>query len=126
MPAPRDVDKILLSGIECYAFGGVSDAEREIGQRYRLDLELFLDTSAAGASDALEHTVHYGDVHDTAVGVLRAHPFKLVEAAAQRVASAVLRQYPVSAVTVRVAKLLPPVDGIVASAAVEIHRRREV
>lgn len=117
-------DRIVLSGIEIYAHGGVTEAERGIGQRYRVDLELHLDLAQPGHSDALGDTISYADVHDVAVRVIRDRPFNLIEAAAQRVATAVLDGFPVRTVTVRLAKLLPPIDGVVASAAVEITRRR--
>ncbi len=118
------MDKIVLSGIECYAFGGVSDAEKKIGQRYRLDLELSTDLRVAAGSDTLDDAVHYGNVHDVAVGSLRAAPFNLIEAAAERIAATLLTAFPVQAVTVRLSKLLPPIDGVVASAAVVIERGR--
>ncbi len=98
--------------------------ERRIGQRYRLDLELFLDLAGAGRTDDLRDTVSYAEVHNAVVSVLRDRPFKLIEAAADRVAGVVLDRFPVGQVTVRLAKLLPPIDGVVASAGVEITRRR--
>jgi dihydroneopterin aldolase len=118
------MDTVILSGIECYAYGGVSEAERAIGQRYRIDLELFLDTRPAAASDAIEDAVHYGHVHDAAVTVLRSRSFNLLESAADRIAVSILEQFPVDRVKVRLSKLLPPIDGVVASAAVEITRDR--
>lgn len=117
-------DRILLSGIEVYAYGGVTEGERRIGQRYRLDLELSLDLAGAGRTDDLRDTVSYAEVHDVAVGVLRDRPFNLIEAGAERIAEALLDRFRVGEVTVRLAKLLPPIDGVVASAAVEITRRR--
>lgn len=119
-----DVDTIILSDIECFAHGGVSAAEREVGQRYRIDLELAVDTRAAAASDAIEDAVHYGHVHDLAVTGLRSRPFNLLESAADRIAGLILEQFPAARVTVRLSKLLPPIDGVVASAAVEITRER--
>lgn len=117
-------DRILLSGIEVYAYGGVTEEERRIGQRYRLDLELSLDLAEAGRTDDLRATVSYAEVHAAAIVAMRERPFNLIESAADRVAGAVLAGFPVSQVTVRLAKLLPPIDGVVASAAVEITRRR--
>jgi 7,8-dihydroneopterin aldolase/epimerase/oxygenase len=118
------VDRIILAGIECYAHGGVSAAEKEVGQRYRVDLELGVDTRPAASSDAIEDAVHYGHVHDAVVASLRSRPFSLLESAADRIATVVLERFPVERVTVRLAKLLPPIDGVVASAAVEITRER--
>jgi 7,8-dihydroneopterin aldolase/epimerase/oxygenase len=120
------MDRVILSGIECYAYGGVSEAEKEIGQRYRIDLELAVDTGVAARSDSIEDAVHYGQVHDAAIASLRSSPFNLLESAADRIATAVLDRFAVERVTVRLGKLLPPIDGVVASAAVEITRERSV
>jgi dihydroneopterin aldolase len=118
-------ERIFLSGIEVYAFGGVTDAEKETGQRYRVDVELEVDLSLPAQSDDLAHTVHYGEVYSLVVEVLREKRFNLIEHAAARVADRLLRAFPVERVTVRLAKLLPPIDGVVASAAVEVSRTRE-
>ena len=118
------MDTIILSGIECFAYGGVSEAERKIGQRYRIDIELGVDTRAAAVSDAVEDTVHYGMVHDVAVAGLRSRPFNLLESAADRIATVLLQQFPAQRITVRLSKLLPPIDGVVASASVQITRDR--
>lgn len=114
----------MLSDIEVYAYGGVTEAERQIGQRYRVQVVLDADLSAAGASDALADTIHYGHVYEAVAEALRGRPFNLIEAAAERVARGILARFPVEAATIRLEKLLPPIDGVVASAAVEITRRR--
>ncbi|MGI8968302.1 MAG: dihydroneopterin aldolase, partial [Chloroflexota bacterium] len=107
------MDHILLTGIEAFAWGGISAGERETGQRYRLDLDLHLDLAAAGVADDLSLTVSYAQVHDAAVAVLRERPFQLIESAAERIAARLLARFAVDEVTVRVTKLLPPIDGIV-------------
>ena len=117
-------DRIILTGIEVFARGGVTDAEKQIGQRYRIDIEMSLDLSAAAATDALEETVSYAEIHDVVVQTMRERALNLVESMAGRIADRLLTRYPADAVTIRVAKLLPPIDGVVASAAVEITRRR--
>jgi dihydroneopterin aldolase len=117
-------DKIILSGLEFYAYGGVSEAERQIGQRYRTHVELDLDLTRPAVSDAIEDTVHYGLVHDAVLAEARSRPFVLLESVAGRIADRLLRDFPVRRVTVQLQKLLPPIDGIVAYAAVEISRSR--
>lgn len=117
-------DKVILSGLEFYAYGGVTDAEKQIGQRYRAHLELHLDLAGPARSDAIEDTVHYGLVHDAVVDEVRSRPFNLLESAAGRIADRLLREFPVRCVTVQLQKLLPPIDGVVAYAAVEISRSR--
>ena len=118
------MDRIILSGIELFAFGGVTEEEKRVGQRYRVDVTLEVDVRAAGLSDALEDTVHYGDVHAAVIETARLRPFNLLESVAERIAERLLQQFPAERVTVRFEKLLPPIDGVVAAAAVEITRRR--
>lgn len=118
------MDRVILSGIELYAYGGVTEAERQIGQRYRVDVDLLLDLSKAARTDDVEDTVNYAEVHHLVVETMRAQPFKLLESAASRVADGILGRFPVEQVTVRLQKLLPPIDGVVESAAVELTRGR--
>jgi len=47
------MDTIILSGVQVYAHGGVTGEEKEIGQRYHVDVEMGVDTSHAGQTDAL-------------------------------------------------------------------------
>lgn len=119
------MDRIILAGIEVYAFGGVSEAERSIGQRYRIDLEVDLDLSLPARTDRVQDTVSYADMHAVVVEVMRERPFHLIESAAGRIAERILEHFSADTVQVRLAKLHPPIDGVVASAAVEITRRRE-
>ncbi|MGH2447482.1 MAG: dihydroneopterin aldolase [Chloroflexota bacterium] len=118
------MDKIILSGIEFYAYGGVTPEEQEIGQRYRADVELQLDLTTAAKSDSLTDTVSYAEVYDTVAQTAREQPFRLLESVAERVAERILARHAVESVRVRIEKLLPPIDGIIASAGVEIERKR--
>jgi dihydroneopterin aldolase len=118
------MDKLFLEAIEVHAHGGVSEAEREIGQRYRLDLVLELDLARAGASDSLADTVSYARAYEIAVEAMGSRPFSLIEFQAERIAQAILRETRAEAVTVRLHKLLPPMPGVVAATGAEIRRAR--
>lgn len=120
------MDRIGLNGIALYAYGGVSEAERAIGQRYRVNVNLWLDLSRAAASDRLEDTISYAAVHDVVVAVARERPFQLIESLAGRIVDALLGQFPVQAVEVEVRKLLPPIDGVVDDASVTLRRERAI
>jgi dihydroneopterin aldolase len=117
-------DRILLEGMVFFGRHGALAAERELGQRFVVDLVLHCDLRAAGMSDELTNTVHYGEVHRLARDIVEGAPFTLIEAVAERIASAVLGRYPrVEAVRVKVAK--PQVrldDTVLAGSAVEITR----
>jgi len=115
-------DRIILHGIEFFAYGGVTEAERCIGQRYRGHVELELDLGEAARSDSIEHTVSYADVHRIVVDTAGQTPFCLIESLTERVLAAILSALPVQAVTVEIQKLLPPLDGVVEYAAVRLRR----
>lgn len=118
-------DRIELYGLRAKGFHGVFESERQDGQEFVVDLVLHVDTSAAGASDELADTVHYGvvarQVHDLVTG----EPVDLIETLASRIASAVLSHDRVHAVDVAVHKPHAPIDVPFDDVVLRIHRRRE-
>ena len=52
-------DRILLNGMTFYGYHGVRPEEKELGQRFVVDVEMELDLRAAGTSDDLTDTVDY-------------------------------------------------------------------
>src|SRR5581483_3072680 len=117
-------DQVFLEGIEVYAFGGVTEAERTVGQRYSIDVGVTCDLTAAGTTDDLSQTVSYADLHALVVAVMGAGPFNLVESRAHLIAEEILRTNPVTDVEVRIRKVAPPLPGVVAAAGVVVRRSR--
>lgn len=121
-------DRILLEGMIFYGRHGTLSAERELGQRFIVDIELRCDLRPAGLSDDLTKTVDYGEVHRKAREIAEGPPAGLTETVAERIAAAVLERHTlVEAVRVKVTK--PNVrlgQTVLAGSAVEtIVRRRE-
>ena len=52
-------DRILVRGLRLWAHVGVLERERQLGQWFELDFSLDWDLAAAGAGDALEHSLDY-------------------------------------------------------------------
>lgn len=119
-------DRILLEGLVFFGRHGVLEAERALGQRFVVDLELHLDLAAAGTSDDLAATIDYGAVARLARAIVEGPPADLIETVAERLAAAVLaHDARTQAVRVRVAKPDVRLDDLVlAGAAVEITRVR--
>jgi dihydroneopterin aldolase len=118
-------DKIILEGMTFYGFHGVSDAERELGQRFVVDLEAHTDTTAAGLSDQLRDSVSYTHLYRAVKEVVEGPPHKLLEAVAEAIATRILESFDVEAVRVRVSKPHVPIKGgVIGSAAVEILREK--
>jgi dihydroneopterin aldolase len=117
-------DKILLSGIRFHGYHGLTRMEREVGGRYSIDLELGYDYSKSLASDRLSDTLDYRKVHRIVQEIGRGESFRLIEALAGRIVTALFEQVPVDEILIRLRKETPVLDGIVESVGVELRRTR--
>ena len=117
------MDKIVIKGLRIFAYHGMNPEEKEKGQPFVLDITLYKDLSLPGATDDLNDTVNYSRVAKTATRVMLAQKDDLIERAASRVAEAVLAEFPVREVTVRLKKPRAPIAGDFEYVAVEITRR---
>ena len=121
------MDKIILNDMIFYGYHGVLPEENQLGQKFRVDMELLLNLSPAARTDMLDMTISYADVFALCKEITegRAKPCKLLEALADQLVEAVLDEYPqVAACKVSVTKENPPIAGHFGSAAVEIKRLR--
>lgn len=116
-------DVIHLRGLEFYAYHGVLPEEKSIGQRFRVDVDLFLDLRKAGSSDRLEDTVDYGAVHRVIAACVDGEKYQLLERLVEEIAGRILGQFPCQAVRVEIHKPQAPIPGIIGDVAVEIWRK---
>ncbi len=120
------MDRILLQGMQFYAYHGANPEEKTSGQRFQVDLEAELDLEAAGATDDLNDTISYAHLYKTVKEVMDGTPRNLLEALAQEIAKLSLARFPIQAVRVKVTKSSPPIkDSIISGAAVEVYRTRD-
>ncbi len=117
------MDKVILSGARLAVRIGVTGEERAAPQDVVVDVELHLDTRAAARTDDLRLSVDYAAVRE-AIGRAAEAPCALVETLAERMAAAVLGQFPAEAVRVLVRKPGALREQGVDWAGVEITRRR--
>jgi dihydroneopterin aldolase len=117
-------DVILLEGIQIPAALGVTAAERRMRRPVLLDLEVACPLASAGRSDNIRHTIHYKRIFEIVEDVAAHQEHRLVEALAERIASAVLSKFDAEAVTVSVRKP-KPIAGVLDHAGVRITRTRE-
>ena len=116
-------DRLLLQGMQFYGYHGDIEAERALGSRFEVDVEVGMDLSTAGRSDALEDTLDYVRCFQVVRSVVEERQYRLLEALAEAIAAVVLEQPNARSVQVRVAKQ-PPVRGGFDRFAVVIERRR--
>lgn len=118
------MDRISLHGIDVYAHHGVHPAERELGQRFVIDVDLWTDCEAAAAGDELARAVDYTAVHRCVCAAAAAVRCHLIEAVADRLCLALLEQFPIGRVAVTVHKPNPPIPNFLGKASVTLERDR--
>jgi len=119
------MDHIRIKDIIVYGHYGVSNEEREVGQRLLMDLDLELDLSGAAASDALAETVSYEKVYSAAKARAEGLRCKLLEHLASRVADELLRVHPsLERITVILRKMNLPFPNTCREIEVQLTRER--
>lgn len=119
------MDKIIIKGIEVFAFHGALSEENTLGQRFTIDITMKKNIRKACINDTLEDTVHYGFVHDDVVALAKNNKFKLIEKLAEELAKMIIEEYGVEEVTVSIEKPNAPINGIFKYVAVEITRSKK-
>ena len=118
-------DKIFIEGLALHAFHGVMPHEAKVGQSFSIDLELDIDLSASARSDKVVDTVSYDKVVECASEAFSAQRFRLIEAAAGRVADSILAAFPrVNAVKVTIHKPHAPIAATFSDVGVTLERKR--
>ena len=113
---------IEISGLSLYTRMGVTEAEREVGQRLLLDLRLDVGECDATVTDRIEDTVDYAEVCDAANLVAQQHTYKTLERLCTAIAERLLEDFDLHAVWVKAAKPEPPLPLVVSEVSVEVWR----
>jgi len=121
---PRD--HIRLNKMVFRGYHGVWDEERQIGQRFEVDVEFIIDVNTAAKSDNIKDTIDLYKVYQIVETIVTKKSFKLVETLAETIAAALLRKFSTSELRVRVRKPNSPVPGICDGIEVEIVRQKNV
>lgn len=116
-------DLIRLHGLRLMGVHGALPEEQGRAQPFEVDVDLAVDVAAAGRTDILADTVHYGEVSAAIAKVITGEQHRLLERLATRVADDVLKvDERITSVTVTVRKVRPPLPVDLGSAAVTITR----
>lgn len=120
------MDKILLSNLGFYGYHGVLKEESVLGQKFFIDMEIYLDTKEAGLTDDMNKSVSYADVYELVKNITENKRFELIEALAENIAKQTSEKFElIKEVMVRVKKPEAPVKGIYDYFGVEIRRVKD-
>lgn len=120
------MDTIRLTNMTFYAHHGYYEAERELGQKFEVDIEVSFDLKKAALEDDLEKTLDYTAVYQIAKDTFENYKFKLIETVAERIADKILCIPDIPNVLIRVRKPHVPLNGLLDHVEVEIFRDKEI
>ena len=119
------MDKVIIKGLEIFAYHGVNSEEKENGQKFILDIEAEADLSKPCRTDNVNDTISYSAMRKTVTAAFCAEKYDLIERAAEVTARALLENYEmIQRVTIRLKKPDAPMNAVFEYAAVEITRSR--
>jgi 7,8-dihydroneopterin aldolase/epimerase/oxygenase len=120
--AEESVVTIEITGLSLYTHHGVSEAEREVGQRLVLDLRLDVGEVDATVTDLVDDTVDYAEICNVVALVAQQRSYRTLERLCSAVADRLLADFPIDWVWVKAAKPEPPIPLPVEEVAVEVSR----
>jgi dihydroneopterin aldolase len=116
--------EVFLEGLEFYGYHGVPEAERAVGHRYSVDLNLEVNSQAEN-TDNVEDTADYAKIGVDLVRFGENQQYKTLERLAHEMASLVLKDNAiVGSVRITVRKVLPPAPFIAEAAGVTLELNR--
>lgn len=120
------MDSIRLRNMQFYAYHGLMSSEKEVGQRFEVDLEVKGDWNNAGESDNIDDTVNYEVLYQIVGEIVTGRRFNLLEALAQEICSQIFIKVDlIKKITISIRKPNVPIKGILDYVEVEIERDRE-
>ncbi len=103
-------DRLLLKNMVFYGYHGAFAAERELGQKFEVDLEVYCDLPFGGSDDP-ELGFNPLDAYTMIKDIVEEEEFQLIEVLADRIAEQILDVYDLDRVVVRVRRPFIPVGG---------------
>ena len=113
---------IEITGLSLYTRHGVSEAERELGQRLVFDISFELDECDATVTDRIEDTINYGEVCEQVALAAQERSYKTLERLCTAVADRLIDRFGAESVRVKATKPEPPIPLPVDEVSVEVWK----
>jgi 7,8-dihydroneopterin aldolase/epimerase/oxygenase len=118
--------EVELRGLSIYTHHGISEAEREVGQRLEFDVSFDVPDCDAVLTDRLDDTADYAEACDIVALAATERSYRTLERLCQVVGERLMESFGCESVRVRAAKPEPPIPLSLTEVAVEVtHERAE-
>jgi dihydroneopterin aldolase/2-amino-4-hydroxy-6-hydroxymethyldihydropteridine diphosphokinase len=116
-------DEIHIDGLEIFAYHGVYPNENKEGQTFIVNAIMYANLRKIGLNDNSDECTSYGAVCRYMTREMQTETYRLIEAAAENLASKTLRRFPdIKAITLEVCKPEAPIGLPFKNVSVKIHR----
>lgn len=104
--------EIDVKGLRLTGYHGVDEQERIVGNTFSFDISLSCDFCEGAVNDDINGTINYADIIEI-VKKENSIPSRLLENLAWRIAESLKQRFPtIEDISVKVAKILPPIINI--------------
>lgn len=90
----NQIDYIKITNLKIYAYHGVFEEEKRVGQDFYINAKLYLDLHASGKSDDLTQSLHYGEACHFMTKIFTEQSFDLIERACEHLCQSLLLEFP--------------------------------
>ena len=123
-PVLEILDWLRLARIQAYGHLGVTQKERDLGQRIEADVELAYAPTTQRRPDVIDDAIDYEEVHRLVRAQIEMSRCRLLETLAEELALALIQEFDSPRVRVRVRKLHIPVRDFTTVPEVIVERMR--
>jgi len=113
---------IRLDGLSFVASHGATEEERRGQRRFEVDVQIETQVAQAAETDDLSRTVDYQELAEIVLHAGTERTYRLLEAVAASILSALAARVPDAGIVVEVRKLAPPAPGTPRYASVRLTR----
>lgn len=121
----KDINIVKIHNAVFYAFHGVADGEQDLGGKYEVDMEAYLDFRSAAEKDSLSDTLDYERAYNFIKDIVCKKKHMLIETVCYKIVDELFERFsPVEKVRVKVRKYNPPLKGVVEFVEAEVIKER--
>ena len=118
-------DKILIRNLKIFAYHGVNPEEKEFGQNFLFDIDVWLDISKPCMTDDVDDTVSYAKIIKAVRRIVTKEKYDLIERVAQVTADGLFEEFePINKIKITLKKPDAPIKAEFDWVGVEIERTR--
>ena len=120
------MDQLQIKDLEMFAYHGLFDSEKELGQKFVISATLFYDMTKAATDLDLKASVHYGELCQQWMTWFQEKSEDLIETVAYKLVERTFEEYPfVQEIELELKKPWAPVHLPLETCSVTIHRRKQ-